>query len=76
MVASALGLELINKGSIADDCFYNTYEVATYLGIARNTLSTYITRGKIRACRYGQCWRIKGKDLRTFLDNMERNTSE
>jgi len=49
--------------------FYTTEEIKELLQISSMTVYRYIKAGKIKAYKFGKEFRVKNKDLKTFLDN-------
>lgn len=53
---------------------YSIEEVASMLGVNRNTVRRMLIRGELKGIKVGRLWRIKESDLREFLgieDNEE-----
>jgi len=53
---------------------YSIEEVASMLGVNRNTVRRMLIRGELKGLKVGRLWRIKESDLREFLgieDNEE-----
>jgi len=57
---------------IEDTRLYRTGEVAALIGVTRQTVLSWIKKGWIRAVRFGKHYRIRGSDLRRFLDEGTR----
>lgn len=53
---------------------YSIDEVASMLGVNRNTVRRMLIRGELKGIKVGRLWRIKEEDLKEFLaidDNEE-----
>jgi excisionase family DNA binding protein len=51
-----------------DDRLYTIAEVAQYLGMSKDTITTWVKAGRLKASRIGRFWRIRPRDLEAFLD--------
>ncbi len=54
--------ERAEKISLEDD-FYSIDELAKLLKVHSNTIRNNIKKGKIKATKYGEQWRIRKKDI-------------
>jgi excisionase family DNA binding protein len=52
-----------------DDRLYNIAEVAERLGMSKDTITTWIKAGRLKASRIGRFWRIRARDLEAFIDH-------
>lgn len=46
---------------------YSIDEVASMLGVNRNTVRRMLIRGELKGLKVGRLWRIKEEDLKEFL---------
>ena len=51
-----------------DDRLYSVSEVAKHLGMSQDTITTWIKAGRLKASRIGRFWRIRARDLESFID--------
>jgi|TARA_R100000789_G_scaffold98045_1_gene101389 excisionase family DNA binding protein len=58
------GERIVGNGKM----FISTKEIASMLGITRETVLTWIKAGKIPASRVGRTYIIKSKDFELFLE--------
>ena len=54
--------------NIDDSRLYRTGEVAKLTGVTRQAVLNWIKQGWVRAIRIGRYYRIRGSDLKRFLN--------
>jgi excisionase family DNA binding protein len=52
-----------------DDRLWSIAETATYLGMSKDTIMTWIKSGRLKASRIGRFWRIRPRDVEAFLES-------
>ena len=51
-----------------NDRLWSIAEVAHYLGMSKDTVTTWVKSGRLKASRIGRFWRIRPRDLEAFID--------
>jgi excisionase family DNA binding protein len=52
-----------------NDRLWSIAEVANDLGMSKDTITTWVKSGRLKASRIGRFWRIRPQDVEVFLDD-------
>jgi excisionase family DNA binding protein len=52
-----------------NDRLWSLAETANYLGMSKDTITTWVKSGRLKASRIGRYWRIRPQDVERFIDD-------